>query len=96
MGVVFSPAAQQGLHHVGSVEVQVGDVLVGVEVADAAVGDAPGHNDVVFVQLAQDPRRAEVVHHIDVDLICLHLPGLLLDPVQALRGGDKHDHVYHG
>ena len=45
------PALQQGGQDIRPVEAQVGDMLAGIQPAEHPVGDAPGNNDVVVVQV---------------------------------------------
>ena len=79
------PAPQQSLQDVGAIKCQVGDVLLGVPGTEHPVGDAPGQDHIIAVQMVQDLRIAEAVDNVDMDLIRLHIADQALYIFQLIR-----------
>ena len=89
------PTAAQRLQHVQAVKDQLRDMLMGIQVTDLIVGNAPGHNHVVPVQLPKDLRRTEPVDHIDVHLVAGVFLSQLLHRLHQIRRRREHHHIYH-
>ena len=70
------------------------DMFLGIAGTDLAVGDAPGHDHIVFVQIIQR-LGAEAVENIHMDLAALEAAGLLGYQIQTFWGGDEHGHIHH-
>ena len=96
LGMEVLPAVQERFQNIGAVKGQMGDMLAGVLGADHAVGDAPGQDHVIAVQMIQDLRAAETVDHIDMDLIRLHVPDQAFRIAQLAGRRYEYDDVDHG
>ena len=94
-GVEGLPALQQGGQDIRPVEVQVGDMLSGIPPAEHLVGDAPGDDDIVVVQVVQNFGAAEVVHGVDAHLVGLQFPQQVSNIAQLIRGGGEYNDVDH-
>ena len=94
-GMISLPAAAQCLQHIQAVKYQLRDMLLRIQVTDFIVGDAPGHDHVIPVQLPQDLRRAETVNHINVHLIAAVFLCQLPHWLHQIRRRREHHHIYH-
>ena len=94
-GMEAVPAVQKRLQDIRSVKIQVGDMLSGIQIAQLPIGDPPGDDHIIPLQLPQNLRCSEAMHHIDPGLAGLQLPGHGLHPLEIVRRGHEHDDLYH-
>lgn len=83
MRMVGVPALKQSFNQIHAVKPQPGDVFFRIDIADLVISNASGYDHIVVIQLIQDLRRTEPVHHIDADLIIFPFRSLLLDQASA-------------
>ena len=84
MRMVGVPALKQSFNQIHAVKPQPGDVFFRIDIADLVISNASGYDHIVVIQLIQDLRRTEPVHHIDADLIIFPFRSLLLDRLQHI------------
>ena len=95
MRMVGVPALKQSLNQIHAVKPQPGDVFFRIDIADLVISNASGYDHIVVIQLIQDLRRTEPVHHIDADLIIFPFRSLLLDRLQHIWRWYKHNDANH-
>ena len=87
---------QQRLQNIGAVKSKMGDVLVGILLADHPIGDSAGKDHIIAIQVVQNFRVAEAMHRIDMHLVCLHIPNQTFHIFQLVWRRHKYNNVDHG